>query len=142
MIAPFPFYKPEEYELEAASHSYLMSVIFITFALPLPIINLIATFVFLIANRKSTSFVRWHCIQALLSQFSLFIINSVASIWVVLLIFRVTTINDAFIALLIVLLIFNVWEFIETVFAAINTRKGLHVKWLFYGPLTDKICKL
>lgn len=142
MNAPFPFYQPEEYELERASHSYLMSVIFITFALPLSIINLIATIVFLLANRNGTSFVRWHCIQALLSQFSLFIINSLAFVWVILMFFHVTVIDDTFIALLIVLFVFNVWEFAETVNAAIKTRKGIHVKWFFYGILTDKICKL
>ena len=55
-----------ESDREKASNSYLMSVIFITFALPLPIVNLIATFVFGVANRRSSNFVKWHCTQALL----------------------------------------------------------------------------
>jgi hypothetical protein len=28
-----------------------------------------------------------------------------------------------------------------TVYSAIETRKGKHVEWFFYGPLTHLICK-
>jgi hypothetical protein len=37
--------------------------------------------------------------------------------------------------------IFNLLEFIMTIRAAIRTRKGIHVSWWFYGPITDIICK-
>ena len=45
-------YQPEEHEAEKASNSYLMSLIAIIAGLPLPIVNLIATLVFFIGNRK------------------------------------------------------------------------------------------
>ena len=61
-------YQPSEHENEKASNSYLMSLVAVIAGLPLPIINLLATFFFYLANRKSTFFVRWHCTQALLSQ--------------------------------------------------------------------------
>ena len=57
-------YQPNESETEIASNSYLMSLIAIIVGLPLPIVNLIATFIFYLSNRKSTYFVRWHCTQA------------------------------------------------------------------------------
>ena len=56
----FP-YQPMEHEAEKASNSYLMSVIALMAGLPLPIINLIATAMFYIGNRKGPYFVRWHC---------------------------------------------------------------------------------
>ena len=70
-----------EHEAEAASNSYLMSLIAIICGLPLPIVNLIATVIFYFGNRKSTWFVRWHCTQALLSQLSLFLMNSYGFWW-------------------------------------------------------------
>ena len=129
----------EEYELEGASNSYLMSVVFLTFALPLPLINLIATWVFYHANKKNSEYIKWHSIQALLSQVSLFIINTILFVWAVLLFFQVYAIDNYFIAYGITVFLFNTWEFISTIDAAIKTRKGVHVKWFFYGDLTDRI---
>ena len=55
MTSPEIFaYKPTEAEAEKASNSYLMSLIAIMVGFPLPIINLMATLFFYIANRKST----------------------------------------------------------------------------------------
>ena len=39
-------YKPTEHETEKASNSYLMSLVAVVAGLPLPIINLLATFFF------------------------------------------------------------------------------------------------
>ncbi|MDP1993761.1 MAG: hypothetical protein Q8K40_00805, partial [Ignavibacteria bacterium] len=62
MISIKPFtYKPDEYEAEKASNSYLMSMVALIAGLPLPIINLIATVIFYVGNRKGSYFVRWHC---------------------------------------------------------------------------------
>ena len=76
-------YEPGEHEAETASNSYLMSLIAIIVGLPLPIINLIATLMFYLSNRKGTYFVRWHCTQALLSQLSMLFINSFGVWWTI-----------------------------------------------------------
>lgn len=130
----------EEYELEGASNSYLMSVVFLTFALPLPLINLIATFVFYRANKKNSAFIKWHSIQALLSQASLFVINTILFVWALLLFLQVYAIDNYFVSFCITVFLFNTWEFISTIYAAVKTRKGIHVKWIFFGELTDKLC--
>jgi len=136
------FYTPAEHELEKASNSYVMSLVVVMVGLPLPIINLLATLFFFIANRKSTYFIRWHCTQALLSQFSLFCLNSVAFWWTVtILLHRGEGITNAYVAYLVLAALFNLLEFIMTIRAAIQTRKGIHVSWWFYGPITDIICK-
>ena len=132
---------PSEHEAETASSSYLMSLVAIVAGLPLPIINLIATFVFYIGNRKSTYFVRWHCTQALLSQLSMLIINSYGFWWTISVIFTEETVTGNYFAYIITTLIFNLTEFIATIYTAIQTRKGIHVEWWFYGTLTNLICK-
>lgn len=139
-IKPFS-YNPDEHETEAASSSYLMSLIAIIAGLPLPIVNLIATLAFYLGNRKSTYFVRWHCTQALMSQLLLLFINGIGFWWTISILFANDTITSKYIAYIIVLLIVNLTEFIATIYSAIQTRKGIHVEWWFFGSLTNIICK-
>jgi len=134
-------YEPGEDESEKASNSYLMSLIAIIAGLPLPIINLLATLFFYVGNRNGTYFVRWHCTQALLSQLSVLFINGFAFWWTVTIIFSDETISSKYIAYMITVVVFNLTEFIATIYTAIKTRKGIHVEWWFYGSLTNTICK-
>ncbi|MDP2207254.1 MAG: DUF4870 domain-containing protein [Bacteroidota bacterium] len=134
-------YEPAEHEAEKASNSYLMSLIAIIAGLPLPIINLIATLIFYLSNRKGTFFVRWHCMQALLSQFSFLPINSYGFWWTMSIIFGPESVSNNFFSYIIAILIFNILESIATIYTAIKTRKGIHVEWWFYGSLTHFICK-
>ena len=134
-------YEPGEHEAERASNSYLMSLVALVVGLPLPIINLLATFFFYIANRRQPYFVRWHCTQALLSQVSMLFINSCGFWWTVSIIFTDETISSKYIAYVIAALIFNLTEFIATIITAIRTRKGKHVHWWLYGDITNLICR-
>ena len=134
-------YRPTDHESERASNSYIMSLIAVMVGLPLPIINLIATLIFWLGNRKSAFFVRWHCTQALLSQASLLFINSAAFWWTIGIIFSSKEIDNSYIAYIITVLFFNIIEFIATIYTAIQTRKGIHVEWWIYGELTHLLCK-
>ncbi len=134
-------YKPQEYECERASGSYLMSLVALLAGLPLPIINLLATFFFFIANRRGSYFVRWHCTQALLSQFSMLLINSTAFWWTVSIIWGDGEANNAYFGYLFTALLFNITEFGATIYTAIKTREGVHVEWWLYGPLTHLLIK-
>ena len=134
-------YEPSEHEAEKASNSYLMSLIAIIAGLPLPIINLLATLIFYIGNRKSTYFVRWHCTQALLSQISLLFVNSTGFWWTVSILFTDETVSGNYFAYIITAFVINVVEFIVTISAAIKTRKGIHVEWWLLGDLTNIICR-
>jgi uncharacterized Tic20 family protein len=134
-------YQPSDYEAEKASNSYLMSLVALIVGVPLPIVNLLATFIFYWGNRKSSFFVRWHCTQALLSQFSVLIINSIGFWWTISILFTEETVSNSYFAYLMVAAIFNLTEFITTIYSAVQTRKGIHVEWLFFGTLTHLICK-
>ena len=135
------YYQPGEHEAERASNSYLMSLIAIIAGLPLPIINLLATLIFYMGNRKSTYFVRWHCTQALLSQLSLLFVNSAGFWWTVSVIWGDEQATNKYFAYIITLIVLNIVEFISTIYSAIQVRKGKHVSWWFYGDLTDLFCK-
>ena len=142
MISLYRFsYEPSEHECEKASYSYLMSLVALVVGMPIPIINLIATFFFYIANRKGTYFVRWHATQALLSQLSLLIINSYGFWWTVSIIFTSEQISNNYLAYIMVVLVFNIVEFVATIYTSIKTRKGIHVHWWLYGDITNAMIK-
>ncbi len=134
-------YKPTDHEAEAASNSYLMSLVVLIMGMPLPIVNLLAGIIFFVGNRKRGYYVRWHCTQAMLSQLSLLFMNSTGFWWTVSIIFSKEQVTSRYIAYIITILIFNLSEFIATIYSAIKTRKGIHVEWWFYSSFTNLICK-
>jgi hypothetical protein len=134
-------YKPTDHESEKASNSYLMSLVALVAGLPLPIINLIATFFFYISNRKSTYFVRWHCTQALISQAALLCMNSFGFWWTVSIVFGDEQVSNRYFAYLITAFCFNIFEFISTIYCAVESRKGKFVKQFFFGNITNLICR-
>jgi uncharacterized Tic20 family protein len=134
-------YVPHDEESEKASNSYLMSLLVIIVGLPIPLINLIATFIFFLMNRKASVFVKWHCTQALLSQLVLFFINSYTFWWTVSILFGEETFSNDYFAYLSTAIVINITELISTIYAAIQTRKGKHVEFFFFGPLTNLMIK-
>ncbi len=128
---------PGEDECERASYSYLMSLVAVIMGLPLPIVNLIATLIFWANNRRATYFVRWHCTQALLSQLLTFFLNSAAFWWTVSILTSRETVSNSYFAYLILVIGVNLVEFVATLHAAIQTRKGIHVDWFIIGEITD-----
>ncbi len=132
-------YVPNDSEREKASNSYLMSVVAIMVGAPLPIVNMLATLFFYLGNRKASPYVRWHCTQALLSQLTVFIINAIGFTWTLRVVFGSLTITNLYIGYIITVVLFNIFEFIITVMAAIRVRKGQHMRWWFWGTLTDDI---
>lgn len=134
-------YTPGEHECERASNSYLMSLVAIVVGLPLPIVNLIATLIFYLGNRRSSYFVRWHCTQALISQISLLAINSTSFWWTIHIVFGKEEISSSYIAFILTSIFVNLIEIVGTIYTAIQTRKGNHISWWLYGNITNLICK-
>ena len=132
---------PHEDEKERASGCYIMSLVAVMIGLPMPIINLLATGIFYLMSRKGTFFVRWNSIQALVSQVPLFIMNNILFWWTIRILFCYIDLSSAYIAYFITVNLYNIYDFIETVRSAVNTRKGKVHKWHLYGTITDKMCK-
>ena len=145
-------------DLEQASNSYLMAVVAVMAALPLPIINTIASIIYYAAHRRSSYFVRWHCIQAILAQAIMIPFNSFAFGWAVAPIASDTTIsfinlqggyngepdnfiyNPAYFILYItIIILFNIAEFITVIITAAQVRKGKNVRWFILANLADTL---
>lgn len=133
--------KPREDEKERASSCYVMSLVAVMIGLPMPIINLLATGLFYLMSRRATFFVRWHTLQALVSQIPLFVMNNILFWWTVRVLFSYTDLSSAYIAYFITVNLYNIYDFVETVRSAVVTRKGETHRWYLYSTITDKICK-
>lgn len=135
-------YKPLEMENEKASNAYLMSFIALLAGMPLPIINLLATLLFYLGNKSSTLYVRWHCTQALLSQLTILVVNSIGFTWSMRIVFSDVYVTNEYIAYLIVLLLANLTELSLNLYAAIKVRKGEHVRLDMWADMADLIVKM
>lgn len=156
-----PFIHPNEYE--QAANSYVMAVVAVIAGLPFPIINLIATIGYYMAHRKSSYFVRWHCIQAGLGQIALIPFNSVALAWTLGILFGgrgflglydiprrylednalpfedysgATLAYWLYIAFIVVL---NISEFIVVIATASKVKKGHNVRWFGISAIADRL---
>lgn len=132
----------DETTAEKASNVYLMSLVGIMAGLPLPILNLLATIIFYLGNKRAANFVRWHCIQGMLSQILLFFINTITFWWTISILFYKEELSNMYFSYLIFAIIINLIEVVSTIYTAIMVRKGYHIQWFFYGPLTNIIFKI
>lgn len=128
-------------EYEKASNAYLMSLAVFMSGIPLPIINLIATCIFYFSVRKKSAFLRWHSMQALSSQFALFIMNSIGFTFTLNIIFGDMLITNWYIAYMICVVICNSLEIVSTIFVALKLRKKQHVKFWIFGDIANYLIK-
>jgi hypothetical protein len=61
--------------------------------------------------------------------------------WTLSILFGANIISNSYIAYIITIVVFNLTEFIATIYAAVQTRKGNHVEWWLFGPLTNLLIK-
>ena len=131
-----------EHEREYASNGYIMSLVAVMAGLPIPIVNLIASLIFFLANRKATFFVRWHSTQALLSQLSVVGFNSAAFWWTISIFFlHEKEVNNDYLAYVIAVVVLNLLELIGTIIAAVRVRKGIHYRIFIIAEFTDMFVK-
>ncbi|MGL4332866.1 MAG: DUF4870 domain-containing protein [Bacteroidales bacterium] len=134
-------YVPTERECEKSSYAYLMTLFIFFFGVPLPIINLLVVVFFYLMNRNETHFIRWHCMQCMLSQIPVFFINTVLFWWTVSILFFDAGFTYGYIIYLMLALLFNIIEMIIVIYAAIDVRKGNDIRWLAISDITDQLVK-
>ncbi|KOS04872.1 hypothetical protein AM493_01565 [Flavobacterium akiainvivens] len=153
-------YIVQPYEHEPAGNAYLMSTVAVIAGLPLPIINVIASVIFYLSNRKASYYVRWHSLQALIAQAVVMPFNSIALAWTIRIFFEPLVWTETrhnhyeahfnenlfdfpsawyFIYIFFVLAL-NLFEFIGVLITAVAVRKGKNVRWAIIANITDRLC--
>ncbi|OIQ18629.1 MAG: hypothetical protein BM557_06810 [Flavobacterium sp. MedPE-SWcel] len=127
-------------ELEQASNSYLMTIVSIIIGVPLPIVNIFSSGIYYLGNLKSSYFVRWHCIQAILAQTVIIPFNSVAWGWTLAIILDKKEPTLLYGIYLFAVLLFNIIEFFAVINTASRIKDGENVRWPVIANITDALC--
>ncbi len=139
MAEYYPLPQPEEIterEREDAMGSYLMMFAAVAIGLPLPIINLIASFIYYFLNRKKSRFVHFHALQALLSQIPTTVMNWGLVIWGVGIVIRDNWhLSPEFWAYAIFCGVATFIYFIMNIIAAFKARQGKMYYFLLFGKM-------
>lgn len=156
---------PQEYE--QASNSYLMAIVGIVAGLPLPIVNIIASFLYYLSKRRSSYFVRWHCIQSILAQAVIIPFNSIAFGWTLSkIIFLISLRNESesfsaytgrhynnnafeggwpfedlyYWLYIFFVILLNIAEFIAVLYTSSRVRNGNNIRLGLLANITDRLC--
>lgn len=120
---------------EDAMGAYLLMFAAMGIGIPLPGINLVASFIYYLIYRSGSRFVAYHSHQALITQIPITIVNAVAVFWMVRVIFFFAPLSPAFITLIGVMVVLNLFFLILSLVASSRARKG---KFIFF-PICSKI---
>jgi uncharacterized membrane protein len=134
----YPLPQPEELsirEKEDAMGAYLMMFAALGAGLPLPIINLIAAIIYYYVNKSSSRFVRFHSLQALISQLPTTLMNAVALGWGIRIIFFGWQFTDVYKGYLCMTLLADLLYFIWGIIGAIKARKGHFYYFILFGKI-------
>lgn len=129
----------KESELEKASLAYLMTLMVGFVGLPLPIVNLLGTVLYLLLNKSKSQFVRFHQMQAVLSQIPIVAMNSVGLGWTISIIWGDNYMSNLYLGYVSAVLVFNLTDFVYNIIAASRVRKGEWYSFLVFGLLSRKL---
>jgi len=124
-----------EQEKEAAMGSYFMMLVTLAVGLPLPIINLIAAFIYYYFIRSKGNFVKFHAYQSLISQIPISLLNAGVIVWVVTIVFSSAPFSSTFIGFVAIVFIANLVYLIVSIIAAVHSRQGKVYYFLFFGKM-------
>ena len=91
-------------------------------------------------NLKSSYFVRWHCIQAILAQTIMIAFNSLAWGWTLAVILDKKEPTLYYGIYLFGVILFNIVEFFAVIITASKVGKGENVRWFLIANITDMLC--
>jgi uncharacterized membrane protein len=128
-----------EREKDDAMGSYLMMFAAMAVGLPLPILNLIASVIYYFLNKGKSRFVKFHCLQALLSQIPTTLCNAVLLFWTIrIFYYHSAEVTTAYKGYALAVLIINLSYIIFSLVASAKARKGQMYYMLLFGPIAYK----
>jgi uncharacterized membrane protein len=125
-----------EREKEDAMAAYLMMFASIAIGLPIPLVNLVASVIYYLVNRKSSRFVAFHCLQALLTHLPVVFLNAAIVGWLIGILVTQAQFGPAFFWFLFFVGLANVAYIVWSIIALVHARKGR----LVYMPLVGRYC--
>lgn len=129
----------KESEMEQASWAYLMTLMVGFIGLPLPIINLLGTLLYIFLNASKSPFVRFHQFQAFFSQIPIVIMNAVGLNWTIRILFFDLPFTHLYFGYIGTAFLLNLIDFVFNMIAATRVRKGHWYSFPAFGILSRRI---
>jgi len=124
-----------EREKDDAMGAYLMMFASLAIGLPIPLLNLIASVVYFFVNRKTSPFVAFHALQALLFHIPVVLLNAGVAAWIIANLIVGTSSWTPFFWYLFFTVLVNVTYIVLSIVALVNANKGR----FFYMPVVGRI---
>ena len=137
--APLRLPQPEEIterERDDAMGSYLMMFASLAIGLPIPLVNLIASVIYFLVNRKTSHFVAFHALQALLTHIPVVLLNAGLVAWLVTALVTAAGFHPEFFRYLFFTVLVNLAYIVWSIVALVHAHKGR----FFYMPLIGRLC--
>jgi uncharacterized membrane protein len=132
---PQPEEIPER-ERDDAMAAYLMMFASLAIGLPIPLVNLIASVIYFLVNRKTSPFTAFHSLQALLTHVPVVLLNAGAVGWLIGILVSQAGFHAAFFWYLFFTVLVNVAYIAWSIVALIHASKGR----FFYMPVVGRFC--
>ena len=116
--------------------AYLMMFASLAIGLPIPLVNLIASFIYFFVNRKSSPFVAFHSLQALLTHVPVVLLNAGLVGWLIGILATQAGFHAAFFWYLFFTILVNIAYIVWSIVALIHAHKGR----FFYMPVVGRLC--
>lgn len=131
---------PQPYEIttkerEQSLAAYLMMFATAAAGLPLPFLNLVASFAYYYFTKSTSRFVRFHSFQSLISQLPISLMNGVAVFWTFRILFTEVVFSDMYKGYLAVVVLSNLVYVLFSLIAAIKAYKGHMFYFVFFGKV-------
>ncbi len=131
--------QPEEIterERDDAMASYLMMFASLAVGLPIPLVNLVASVIYFLVNRKTSRFVAFHALQALLTHVPVVLLNAGLVAWLVTILATQSGFHPGFFWYLFFTVLVNIAYIVWSIVALVHAHKGR----FFYMPLVGRLC--
>jgi uncharacterized membrane protein len=132
---PQPEEIPER-ERDDAMGAYLMMFASLAIGLPIPLVNLIASVIYFLVNRRTSPFTAFHSLQALLTHVPVVLLNAGAVGWLIGILVSQAGFHAAFFWYLFFTVLVNIAYVAWSIVALIHAHKGR----FFYMPVVGRFC--
>ena len=122
-------------EREDAMGAYFMMFAAWGLGFPLPILNLVAAFIYFFIHRKKSRFTAFHAFQSLTSQIPVTLVNVGLIVWLFSILFTDFIFRPAFFAYLIFMAACNIFYLVFSIVALVKAYKG----YFYYIPVFGRI---
>ncbi len=116
--------------------AYLMMFASLAIGLPIPLVNLIASVIYFLVNRKTSPFVAFHALQALLTHIPVTLLNAGVVAWLIVIIATGSHFAAAYFWYLFFAVLVNLTYIVWSIVALIHANKGR----FFYMPFFGRLC--